>query len=101
MSEVIKKITEFQEHSKMLDEIFHCADIRDAAQNMLEEQLEVDLHQLLLEQEKDGWKIEPKKAEEYNKIAMDVMNSGRYMVCKDDNIALYDGVTFGYNPYQE
>ena len=87
MSEVIKKITEFQEHSKMLDEIFHSADIRDAAQNMLEDQLEVDLRQLLLEEEKvEGWKIDSEGGLVYN---------------NNDKVALYDGLTFRYNPYQE
>lgn len=85
MSEVIKKITEFQEHSKMLDEIFHCGDMRDAAQNMLEDQLEVDLRQLLLEQKTEGWKID---------------NEGG-LIYGNDNIALYDDLTFNYNPYQE
>ena len=86
MSEVIKKITEFQEHSKMLDEIFHCGDMRDAAQNMLEDQLEVDLRRLLLEQEQKGWKIDSEGGLVYN---------------NNDKIALYDDVTFRYNPYQE
>ena len=83
MSEVIKKITEFQEHSKMLDEIFHCGDMRDAAQNMLENQLEVDLRHLLLEEKVEGWKID---------------NEGSL---NNDKVALYDGLAFRYNPYQE
>ena len=84
MSEVIKKITEFQEHSKMLDEIFHCGDIRDAAQNMLEDQLEVDLRQLLLEEKKvESWKIDSEGG------------------LNNDKVALYDGLAFRYNPYQE
>lgn len=86
MSEVIKKITEFQEHSKMLDEIFHCGDMRDAAQNMLEDQLEVDLRQLLLEEKAEGWKIDSEGGLVYN---------------NNDKVALYDGLTFRYNPYQE
>lgn len=86
MSEVIKKITEFQEHSKMLDEIFHCADIRDAAQNMLEDQLEADLRQLLLEEKTESWKIDSEGGLVYN---------------NNDKVALYDGLTFRYNPYQE
>ena len=86
MSEVIKKITEFQEHSKMLDEIFHCGDIRDAAQNMLEDQLEVDLRQLLLEEKVEGWKIDSEGGLVYN---------------NNDKVALYDSLAFRYNPYQE
>lgn len=86
MSEVIKKITEFQEHSKMLDEIFHSGDIRDAAQNMLEDQLEVDLRRLLLEEKVEGWKID---------------NEGGLIYNNNDKVALYDGLAFRYNPYQE
>ena len=86
MSEVIKKITEFQEHSKMLDEIFHYGDMRDAAQNMLENQLEVDLRQLLLEEKVEGWKIDSEGGLVYN---------------NNDKVALYDGLAFRYNPYQE
>lgn len=86
MSEVIKKITEFQEHSKMLDEIFHCGDMRDAAQNMLEDQLEADLRQLLLEEKTESWKIDSEGGLVYN---------------NNDKVALYDGLTFRYNPYQE
>lgn len=83
MSEVIKKITEFQEHSKRLDEIFHSADMRDAAQSMLEDQLEADLRQLLLEEKTEGWKIDSEGGLVYNNNDKD------------------DGLTFRYNPYQE
>ena len=67
----------------MLDEIFHCGDIRDAAQNMLEDQLEDDLRHLLLEEKVEGWKIDSEGC------------------LNNDKIALYDGLTFRYNPYQE
>ena len=67
----------------MLDEIFHCGDIRDAAQNMLEDQLEVDLRQLLLEEKVEGWKVDSEGGLVYN---------------NNDKV---DGLAFRYNPYQE